>query len=223
MDWNSQKRKEFWELAAWIQQQTASAEEKTRFFALRCDYFAYLMDRVIDGNFSSDESQDIGIMLSRLVDMIASEKFGRDGTEFLGEVWIKVTEKCRLIARKDNPWAYVWRLVFNLILDTLRGEIRRSSKIQNSDRNIENQDEHSWEHHPDTASLPDEEALFKDMEIQLSKMLRPHFNADHVGYFIEYFQGERIVDIAQSHKVTENAVQLAIRRIQEFLKPRWKR
>ena len=215
-------RREYLDLARKRDQGTLNQTEKSRYFEARREYFAELLVRLGANRIERDEFELLGAIIIQEVRAVAQAKFALDGSEFAGAVFEKVLLQHQKILMSECPWAFFLRVITNTILDHWRSVGRRRTHEVSVDSSSE--EDVSGGSFPESvdASPDPAEAMTSTDDIRVAEeLLTGYRNQRHIDYFRHSLMGYSKVEIARRFQVTENAVQLAIGRILDYLRKNW--
>ena len=215
-------RREYLNLARKRDQGALHQTEKSRYFEVRREYFAALLVKLGANRIEREEFELLGAIIIQEVKAVAQAKFALDGGEFAGAVFEKVLLRHQKILMSECPWAFFLRVITNTILDHWRSVGRRRKHEVPVDSSSE-EDASGWSPPESVDASPDPaEAMTSADDIRVAEdLLAGYRNQRHIDYFRHSLMGYSKVEIARRFQVTENAVQLAIGRILDYLRKNW--
>ena len=215
-------RSEYLNLARKRDQGGLSQTEKDRYFEARREYFAALLGKLEGNRIEREEFELLGAIIIQEVKAVAQAKFAVDGGEFAGAVFEKVLLHHQKILLSECPWAFFLRVITNTILDQWRSVGRRRKREVPLDSSTD-EDDSGWLPPESVEASPDPaEAMTSADDLRVAEeLLADYRNQRHIDYFRHSLMGYSKVEIARRFQVTENAVQLAIGRILDYLRKNW--
>lgn len=185
--------------------------------------FVSLIRRFAANAETAEELEELGVILIQQT-IFWERRLGwkaADESSHAEIIYRQVENNKGRLAEVENPWGMLQTLIHHKLVDLRISDNRwQLRKVESHGRDEDAASDAALDDRlfgADQSLGPAETASSSDDWIRLEALLERYGNEEHVVYFRHWALGWKVVEIARLFQVTQNKVQLAVMRTQQYV------